>query len=94
MVSSKELDKRFEERVAPSIKVKSSKDSPYSTKPKTDVYKIGKAYGGYRVEKQIKGTSGESNISARYTAKEMDIYLRGMEAGGKIRSGKSDQVFY
>ena len=84
MVSSKDLDTRFKERVAPTLKVKTNKDVEYSNTPKTDVYKIGKAYGGYRVEKQIKGSSGSADISDRYSAKEMDIYLKGMEAGAKV----------
>lgn len=89
MVSSKDLNNRFKERVAPSLKVKTSKDVPYSNTPKTDVYSIGQAYGGYRVEKQLKGSSGMGDISERYTAKEMDIYLKGMEKGANIRSGKN-----
>lgn len=84
MVTSKELDKYFQETIAPVLGVKTNKNTPYSTKPSKDIYSLGKAYGGYRVEKQIKGSSGSADISDRYTAKEMKIYLKGMKEGVEV----------
>ena len=88
MVSSKQLQNRFQERVAPEMGVESQKGNPYSTTPKKDIYKVEQAYGGYRVTKQIKGSTAEKDISERYTAKEMDIYMKGMETGARVSKGK------
>ena len=87
MVSSKDLKNRFEERVAPALGVKTRKGG-YEVRPKKDIYDIDQGYGGYRLVKQPKGGTGEADLSDRYTAKEMNIYLKGVEQGALLSKGK------
>ena len=93
MITSKQIRNRFEERTSKDLGVYTGKKGTYEVKPKKDIYKIDESYGGYRLTKQSKGGTGEKDLSEKYTAKEMDIYLRGLSAGAKIKSKKSNEVF-
>lgn len=87
MVSSKRLNQVFNESTSRELGVKTRKQDS-SLRPKTDVYALDQNAGGYRVVRQNKGGTAEADISDRYSAKEMNVYLRGMEAGARIKSGK------
>ena len=88
MVTSKQLENRFNERVSKELNVYTGKKGAYELKPKKDIYKIEKGYNGYRLVKQKKGGTGEQDISERYSAKEMEIYMKGLETGANIKTKK------
>lgn len=86
-ITGKRLNSIFENRVAPSLKVTSTKNGVF-TDNKKEVYFIDEGYGGYRLSKRLKNSSAESDISERYSGKEMKAYLKGMEDGIDIKSKK------
>jgi len=89
MVSSKQLRERLTERTGPALKVETNKNNTYTNTPKKDIYKLDHSYGGYKLVKQNKGSSGKTDLSDQYSAKEMEIYLKGAETGANIRANKN-----